>query len=113
MYVCMYVCISIDICMYIHILFIPERGPGGGWELYYVVLRCITLGFHNFNLRNFNLRVSNPNKLIVDVCLTRCRISMCQSLGPKKHDEISEIDCIVRCVTLSYLKLTSNYLNVA
>ena len=23
---------------------------------------------------------------------TRCRISMCQGLGPKKHDEISEID---------------------
>ena len=51
------------------------------------------LGFHNFNLRIFNLRVSNPNKSIVDVFLTRCRISMCQSLGPKKkHDEISEID---------------------
>ena len=27
-----------------------------------------TVGFHNFNLRNFNLRVSNPSKLIVDVC---------------------------------------------
>ena len=51
-----------------------------------------TVGFHNFNLRILNLRVSNPNKLIVDVCLTRCRISMCQGLGPKKHDEISEID---------------------
>ena len=25
-----------------------------------------TVGFHNFNLRNFNLRVSNPNKSIVD-----------------------------------------------
>ena len=36
-----------------------------------------TVGFHNFNLRIFNLRVSNPNKLIVDVFLTRCRISMC------------------------------------
>ena len=51
-----------------------------------------SVGFHNFNLRIFNLRVSNPNKLIVDVLLTRCRISMCQGLGPKKHDEISEID---------------------
>ena len=51
-----------------------------------------TVGFHNFNLRIFNLRVSNPNKLIVVVFLTRCRISMCQGLGPKKHDEISEID---------------------
>ena len=53
-----------------------------------------TVGFHNFNLRIFNSRVSNPNKLIVDVFLTRCRISMCQGLGPKKHDGISEIDCI-------------------
>ena len=51
-----------------------------------------TVGFHNFNLRIFNLRVSNPNKLIVDVFLTRCRISMCQGLGPNEHDEISEID---------------------
>ena len=42
-----------------------------------------TVGFHNFNLRIFNLRISNPNKLIVYVCLTRCRISMCQGLGPK------------------------------
>ena len=42
-----------------------------------------TVGFHNFNLPIFNLRVSNPNKLIVDVFLTRCRISMCQGLGPK------------------------------
>ena len=52
----------------------------------------ITVGFHNINLRIFNLRVSNPSKLIVDVFLVRCRISMCQGLGPKKHDEISEID---------------------
>ena len=51
-----------------------------------------SVGFHNYNLRIFNLRVSNPNKLIVDVLLTRCRISMCQGLGPRKHDEISEID---------------------
>ena len=26
-----------------------------------------TVGFHNFNLRILNLRVSNPNKSIVDV----------------------------------------------
>ena len=51
-----------------------------------------TVGFHNSNLRIVNLRFSNRNKLIVDVFLTRCRISMCQGLGPKKHDEISEID---------------------
>ena len=50
-----------------------------------------TVGFHKFNLRIFNLRVSNPNEFIVDVFLTRCRISMCQGLGPK-HDETSEVD---------------------
>ena len=55
-----------------------------------------TVGFHNFDLRIFNLRVSNPDKLIVDVFLTRCRISMCQGLGPNKYDEISEIDRIAR-----------------
>ena len=53
---------------------------------------AVAVGFHNFNLRISNLRVSNPNKLIVDAFLTRCRISMCQGLGQKKHDEISEID---------------------
>ena len=26
-----------------------------------------TVGFHNFNLRIFNLKVTNPNQLIVDV----------------------------------------------
>ena len=51
-----------------------------------------TVGLHNFSLRIFNLRVSNPNELIVDVFLTRCWISMCQGLGQKKHDEISETD---------------------
>ena len=45
-----------------------------------------TVGIHTSS------RVSNPNKLIVDVSLTRCRISMCQGLGPKKHYNISEID---------------------
>ena len=45
--------------------------------------RAGTVGFHNFNLRILNLRVSNPNKLIVDVFFTRCLISMCQGLGPK------------------------------
>ena len=57
-----------------------------------MIIMISTPGFHNFNLRIFNLRVSNPNKFIVDAFLTRCRISMCQSLGPKKHDEISETD---------------------
>ena len=60
--------------------------------------RLCMVGFHNFNLRCFNLRVSNPNKLIVDVFLTRCRISMCQSLGPKNTMKF-------RKSTVSYLGL--------
>ena len=61
--------------------FMPERGSLAPSEA------CLagrhTVGFRNFNLRIFNSRVSNPNKLIVDDFLTRCRISMCQGLGPK------------------------------
>ena len=49
-------------------------------------LALSTVGFHSFNLRIINLRVSNQNKLIVDTLLTRCRISMCQGFGTKKHD---------------------------
>ena len=45
----------------------------------------LRLVFHNFNLRIFNLRTSNPNKLIVYVFSTRCRISMCLSLGSKQQ----------------------------
>ena len=68
-----------------------------------------TVGFHNFNLRIFNLRVSNPNKFIVDAFLTRCRISMRQSLGPKNHDEISEIDCKVILKGPSNILLNKSY----
>ena len=78
---------------YRHEMYEVDRPPEAfGPTAWVRVLFKVTVGFHNFNLRIFNLRVSNPNKLIVDVFLTRCRISMCQGLGPKKHDEISEID---------------------
>ena len=69
-------------CIYIYIYIERERER----------LESNSVGFHNFNLRIINLRVSNPYKLIVNVFLVRCRISMCQGLGPKKHDEFSEID---------------------
>ena len=71
-----------------------------------------TVGFHNFNLRIFNLRVSNPNKLSVDVFLTRCGISMCQGLGPKKHDEISEIDRTSRIASRKHSFLSMASTNV-
>ena len=51
-----------------------------------------TVGFHNFNLRIFNLRVSNPNKLIVDVFVDTMSDFNVPGSRPKKHDAISEID---------------------
>ena len=57
-----------------------------------IAILCATPGFHNFNLRIFNLRVSNPHKLMVDVFLTRCRISMCQGLGRKNKRGILKTD---------------------
>ena len=97
MYICIHICIyaythtynyttnnnvyiHIYIYIYIHTHSYLFRGSHG---LTAGLLSDGTVGFHNFNLRIFNLRVSNPNKLIVDVFLTRCRISMCQGLGPK------------------------------
>ena len=106
MHMYMYIYIYIYICIYIYIYrytytFIRYMyttrvvGNSNSRKQEQSAPRCPqrpTVGFHNFNLRIFNLRVSNPSKLIV-VVLTRCRISMCQGLGPnKKHDEISEID---------------------
>ena len=71
------------------------------------LFNLLTVGFHNFNLRIFNSRVSDPNKLIADVFSTRYRISMCQGLGPKKHDEISEIDRIHLFISI-YITITIN-----
>ena len=67
-----------------------------------------TVGFHNFNLLIFNLRISNPNELPVDAFLTPCRVSMCQGSAPKKQDEIPEIDCITRfgIIKISLLDMT-------
>ena len=106
MYVYMYVYIYIYIFFYVYIhihdiyiytypLYLPDQGkpPNFSARGFFVVRILTTVGFHNFNLRIFNLRVSNPDKLIVDILfLTRCRISMCQGLSQQKHDEISEID---------------------
>ena len=102
-YIYIYICndLSLSLSIYIYIyVYVPSevrnlsseigrvsshRGEHNSWPER-------TVGFHNFNLQIFNSRVSNPNKLFVDVFLTRCRISMCQGLGPKNHDGISEID---------------------
>ena len=67
----MYVYIYIYICTYIYIHIHWARAAGTmivvgatpieqAWGKH-------TVGFHNFNLRIFNSRVSNPDKLIVDV----------------------------------------------
>ena len=52
-----------------------------------------TVGFHNFNLRIFNLRISNPNKLRNCGCLfdTMSDFNVPGS-RPKKHYGNSEID---------------------
>ena len=45
-----------------------QRGAGGVvQEALRAVEEWPAVGFHNFNLRMFNWRVSNPNKSIVDV----------------------------------------------
>ena len=47
-------------CAYIYIyIYIHAR--------IHIYIYIYTVGLHNFNLRIFNFRVSNPNKLIVDV----------------------------------------------
>ena len=51
------------------------------------------VGFHNFSLRTFNLSLKSE-QIDCGCFFTRCRISMCQGLDPKQHDEISEIDGI-------------------
>ena len=45
----------------------PRSAPGPTIIIMIITISSSTVGFHNFNLRNFNLRVSNTNKLIVDV----------------------------------------------
>ena len=52
----------------------------------------LAVGFHNFNLRIFNLRVPDPNRLIVDVFVDTMSDFNVPGSRPKKHDEISEID---------------------
>ena len=82
-------CNSLSLSLYIYIYIYIYKTPGSRNSLGRCPETDPTVGFHNFNLRIFNSRVSNPNKLIVDVFLTRCRISMCQGLGQKENDEIS------------------------
>ena len=99
MYVCMYVYMYIHIYIYIYIYMHQDSPPGtretrteldnrlcNSVEYFSIHTPRVhtTVGFHNFNLRIFNLRVSNPNKSFVGVFLTRCRISMCQGLSRKK-----------------------------
>ena len=43
-----------------------------------------TVGFHNFNLRIFNSRVSNPNNLIVDVFVDTMSDFNVPGFRPKK-----------------------------
>ena len=94
MFVYIHICIHTHIYRYIQTrsmyttyvcVICPVEHSTGRVELEQSVTEEGTVGFHNFNLRIVNLRVSNPNKLMVDICSTRCRISMCQGLGPKTN----------------------------
>ena len=97
-YLCKYTKVGIfltpNLCKYYPLIKPSPSEPSGfrGTATAREGISRATVGFHNFNLRTFNSRVSNPNESIVDVFLTRCRISMCQGLGPNKHHDISEID---------------------
>ena len=73
-----------------------------------------TVGFHNFNLRIFNLRVSNPDELIVDVFFdTMSDFNVPGSRPQQKHDEIVKTDRRTRIVSkyniTSYIMYSSNY----
>ena len=60
-------------CVYMHIY------------IYIYTCSIRTVGFHNLNLRIFDLRVSNPSKPIVDVCLTRCTTYACMLVKVEHH----------------------------
>ena len=60
------------------------------------------VGFHNFNLRIVNLRVSNPKNTYVAYVSVLSRISNCQSLGRKNKHELLKTD---RMSTTSYYML--------
>ena len=54
-----------------------------------LLLRSVSIvSIFEFSIRESQIRTN----LLRMFLLTRCRISMCQGLGPKKHDEISKID---------------------
>ena len=72
MYIYIYTYIHTYTCVYIYIyIYLRPLSRRHDVALHFVSqklrLCSITVGFHNFNLRIFNLRVSNPSKLIVDV----------------------------------------------
>ena len=70
MHIYIYIYTHICIYIYIYIYMLPDPRafdlPQASRSLISVGIYP-TVGSHNFNLRIFNLRVSNPNKLIVDV----------------------------------------------
>ena len=87
--------IQTNLSLSLYLSLSPGRGPGapvqpGGAPRAFNQERAV--GFHNFNLRNFNLRVSKSNKFIVDMFFDTMSDFNVPGSRPKKHDEISEID---------------------
>ena len=78
-HVCIYIYMYILIYIYIYVYKCAYVYIHNTYIYIYLSthIHIITPGFHNFNLRIFDLRVSNPNKFIVNAFSTRCRISMC------------------------------------
>ena len=60
--------------------------------IYIYIYGSPAVGFHDFNLRNFSLRVSNPNKFFVDVFFDTMSDFNVPGSRATKHGEISEID---------------------
>ena len=60
-------------------------------KLYSSTDRC-TVSFHDFESRNFKLRVSNPKSKYVAYLSVLSQISNCQGLGRKNKFEISKTD---------------------
>ena len=57
------------------------------------IFEILTVGFHNFNLRIFNLRISNPKQSICVCFFDTMSDFNAPGPRPKKHYEISETDC--------------------
>ena len=93
-----------------YIEYLPGRDPRAAAR----AIHYSTVGAHNVNLIIFNLRVSNPNKLIVDFVRHDVGFQCARVSAKQKHDEISEIDgmtyeCIIHGVFSTVFSMQIHY----